>query len=103
MDTINNIILYFFNPIPGASFQYYIPLYVLTAILIIVAAGIIVYSKRNKDNKAFKKLFKTYPSKFGIIAGLFIVYLSLRYYSVAFFSMRFLLYLLVGITIYLFY
>lgn len=103
MQTLNDIILHFFNPIPGQNFQYYIPLYILIAILIILAAGIIVFSKRSKDNKAFKKLFRSYPSKLGIIAGLFIVYVSVRYYSVAFFSMRFLLYVLIAITIYIFY
>lgn len=103
MDLFNQIIIYFFAPSPGRLFQYYIIIGVLIAILIILSVLIFLNSKKHKDDKAFRKLFRNFPTKFIIIASLLGLYLLFRYNYVAFFSMRFLLYILVGSAIYVIY
>ena len=100
MDIVNQTILYFFSPNPGREFQYYILLGILIAIFIALTVLIYLYAKKHKDDKAFKKLFRNYPTKFIILAVLLGLYMLLRYNGVPFFSMRFLLYILIGSCIF---
>lgn len=94
MDTINKIILYFFSPNPGRNFEYYWALGAIILLFIILTGLIYYYALKNKDDKAFKKLFRNYPTKFIILAVLFGVYMVVRYNYVPFFSMRILMYIL---------
>jgi heme O synthase-like polyprenyltransferase len=102
METFNNIIIYIFSPAPGRVFGYYYYITALIIILLVVAAGIKTYAKKNKDNKAFRKLFKSYPSKLILIAAILAIYLPARYYHIPFFSMRFLFYATIVVTMLLF-
>lgn len=103
METFNQIVLYFFSPLPGREFLYYIPITILILGLFILSLYLSVYSRKHKDNKAFKKTFRSYPGKLQLMAVLLGIYGLLRYYYVPLFSMRFLLYVLVAITIYVLY
>jgi len=100
MNTFNSIILYFFNPAPGRDFLYYIPLAIFAALLAGIGIAIILRIKKNKQDKSFKKLFRGFPSKLFLLAGLIVVYLFFRYYYVTFFSMRFLLCLVMAVSAY---
>ena len=101
MDTFNNIIIYIFGPMPGPTFNYYYFVLGLVIVLLILSIGIIFYIKKNKDNKAFKKLFRGYPSKILLLTTVLAIYLPARYYRVPFFSMRALLYIVIAVIIYL--
>lgn len=103
MQMLNDFILYLFSPSPGRAFQYYYFIGSLIAILTILGVILHVYIKKIRDDKTFRKLFKKYPSKLWTLAVLFTLYLLIRYNYVPFFSMRFLLYILLGISVYLGY
>ncbi len=94
MDTINKIILYFFTPNPGRNFEYYWALGAIILLFIILTGLIYYYALKNKEDKAFKKMFRNYPTKFIILAVLLGGYMLVRYNYVPFFSMRFLMYIL---------
>lgn len=103
MSTFNKIVIFFFSPTPSGVFNYYYPIGALIILFIAVTLAIYFYSIKNKKDKAFKKQFRNYPTKFIILAVLLTSYLFLRYYSVPFFSMRFMLTILLissGIVIY---
>jgi len=103
MQTLNSFILYFFLPVPGRTFQYYTFVGILIGILIILGIILKVYIKKNKDDKAFRKLFKNFPRKLWIIAVLFGLYLIARYNYVPMLSMRLFFYIILVLTGYLFY
>lgn len=104
MQKFNDLVLYFFHPSPGRSFEYYYFIGALIAILVVLAIVLHIYIKKmNREDKTFRKLFKRYPSRLWTLAVLFTLYLLIRYNFVPFFSMRFLLYILLGVTVYLGY
>jgi phosphatidylserine synthase len=103
MEAFNQIILYFFSPLPGREFTYYIPLIILIVALLITSIYIPLYIKNHKEDKGFKKVFRGYPATLQLMAFLLALYTLFRYYYVPFFSMRFLLYLLIIVTGYLIY
>ncbi len=103
MDTINKFILYFFSPNPGRNFEYYWALGAIILVFIILTGLIYYYALKNKDDKAFKKLFRNYPTKFIILAVLFAAYILVRYNYVPFFSMRFLMYILLISSVFVLY
>ena len=103
MQTLNNFILYFFLPVPGRTFQYYTFVSVLIAVLIILGIIFKLYIKKNRDDKAFRKLFKKFPKKLWIMAILLGIYLAMRYNYVPILSMRLFFYIILGLTGYLFY
>lgn len=103
METLNQIVLYFFSPNPGRVFNYYILIGALITLFILLTVLVYLYVRKNKEDKAFKKLFRNYPTKFLILAGLLGIYLILRYNYVPFFSMRILLYVLLGSSVYVIY
>lgn len=103
MQMFNSFFIYLFSPTPGRAFQYYNFIVILIVVLTILGIVLRVYIRKNRDDKPFRKLFKKFPSKLWILAILFTLYLLVRHYYVPFFSMRFLLYILLGATIYLAY
>lgn len=103
METFNNLVIYIFHATPGRAFQYY---YFIGAVCVaLIGVGIIlkIYLKKNRQDKTFRKLFKKSPKKVWLMAACFAIYLLARNSYVPFFSMRFILYLLLGITVYMFY
>ena len=98
MSFINDFIAYVFTPFPGKNFDYF---WLIMAIIIILIAGSVfirIYSAKHKDDKAFKKLLRPYRSKLDLLSVLLIIYLLCRNYGVPFLSMRFLLYIMLGVT-----
>ena len=83
---------YFFSPLPGTKFAFYWPS--LTLFLILLAGSLVLYILVKKlKNPAFKRVYGDAPSalfSLGLIWG-FIIFS--RYENIAFFSMRFLMYI----------
>lgn len=94
MQTINDIISYVFHPNPGRSFSYYIVLLALIVFFLGFSIFLKIYIKKNKNDKAFKKLFRNYPGRFQLVTLFLILYLFFRYYAVVFLSMRIFLYII---------
>lgn len=103
METFNQIVLYFFSPNPGRQFEYQYLVLAVIVFFILLTLGVYYYALKNKEDKAFKKLFRNFPTKFIIMAVLLAGYLFIRYYGVPFFSMRFMLYVLLASSIYIIY
>ncbi len=103
MNTFNQIILYFFSPNPGRAFEYYYAIGALILVFFLLTFGIYFYATKHKEDKAFKKLFRNYPTKFVILAVLLAMYLFIRYNNVPFFSMRFMMYILLISSAYVIY
>lgn len=103
MQFFNDLLIYLFHPNPGKAFQYYY--FVGTLVVLLAALGIFihVYIKKSREDKSFRKLFRRYPSKLWTLAISLGLYLLIRYNQVPFFSMRFLFYVLLALTIYLLY
>jgi len=103
METFNSIILYFFSPLPGSNFLYYVPIGILIVLLLSGSIFLSVKTKKGKEDKAFRKTFRSFPGKLQLLSFLLALYLLFRYYYVPFFSMRFLLLVLLFSTAFVLY
>ncbi len=103
MQSFYNFITYIFSPVPPREFHYYIPLAVLAAILVAVSVYIYFHIKKNKEDKTFKRLFRSYPLKFETVAAVIAICLLSRYYGVVFLSTRILLFITLVVAAYLIY
>lgn len=93
MNIILRLIRYFFHPIPGSPFDFYIPLMVVAAALIALGVGIRVYIKRRgKEDKAFKKMFHSLPFACYWFAALILGNLFGRYERFPLLGARFVLF-----------
>jgi Ca2+/Na+ antiporter len=104
MEYIKSFFSYFFTPNPGTDFSYYIP--VLTVAVVLILGSILFsqyYKRKKKTDFAFKRLFKKVSSRMLLFGILFLVLTALRYESIPYFSMRFLLYLTAGLFLYFIY
>lgn len=99
MSLINDFVAYVFTPFPGRNFSYFAVIVGLIVILIAISVLIRLYGRKNKDDKAFKKVIRPYKSKLDLLSACLIVYLLCRYYGLPLLSMRFLLYILLAVTI----
>ncbi len=103
MRTLSNIFGYFFSPNPGKQFIYYYPLIALALALTIFSIYLMMLLKNKKDDKTFKRLFRSYPRKLQIIAFTILLYLGCRYTQIYFLSSRFILaiiLIIIGVTAY---
>lgn len=94
MNSIKSIFSYFFSPVPGPQFKFYIPLIIL--IIALIAGGIafsIFYKKKKKEDLAFKRLFKNTSKRLILFGILFLVLIMSRYQQIPYFSMRILIYI----------
>lgn len=94
MQTLTNLITYVFHPNPGRTFSYYIILIILIALMLGFSVFLRIHIKKNKEDKAFKRLFRDFPGKLQLISFFLIIYLFFRYYSAVFLSMRIFLYMI---------
>jgi hypothetical protein len=99
MSFINDFVAYVFTPFPGKNFSYYTAVIVLIIILIGGSVLIRLYGRKNKDDKAFKKVVRPYKSKLDLLSAFLIIYLLCRYFGIPLLSMRFLLYILLAVTV----
>jgi hypothetical protein len=93
MKVIINFLRYLFHPIPGSPFQFYTPLLIFAASLII--AGIIAHywiKKNGQDNRAIKRLFGGLPRASYWCAALLLANLFGRYERFPLLGARFVLY-----------
>jgi hypothetical protein len=88
MTFIYDILNYFFNPLPGATFNYYIPILVLIVLLAVVAVGLKIFIKKNKQDKALRKTLRQFPSRIIYMALLLLLSLACRYANINLLSMR---------------
>lgn len=103
METLNNLFIYLTRINPSHTFNFYLPLTIFVVILAGFSIGLRFYLKKHKKNKPLKRLFKRYPSKIFNCALLLGLYVLSRYYSIAFFSMRLVLYIILAVTAYIIY
>ncbi|MBL4695128.1 hypothetical protein JKY72_07225 [Candidatus Gracilibacteria bacterium] len=85
---------YLFNPAPGQSFKFYLPLAIFAALLII--GGLLfshAYNKKKKHDFAFKRLFKKTGKRMVLFGIIFVLLIAFRYENIPYFAMRFWIYL----------
>lgn len=101
MNVILNLIRYFFHPIPGSPFDFYVPLIIVAILLVLLGVGIRYYIKsRGKEDKAFKKLFHNLPFSLYWFAGLILGNLFGRYERFPLLGARFVLYGTIILAVY---
>ena len=94
---IINLFTYLFHPNPGKAFNYYIILIILAVLLLALAVIISILVKKAKEDKAFRRLFRSFPKKFITIDLCLIFYLACRYTQIPFFSTRILLFIILAV------
>lgn len=93
MNTVLNLIRYFFHPIPGSPFKFYIPLLIIAALLVLFGIGIRYYlKKKGRDDKPLKKLFGNLPFACYWFAAFILGNLFGRYERFPLLGARFVLY-----------
>lgn len=104
MEKVNTFLKYIFDTTPGSDFGYYLPMIILSALLIV--AGIVfmfVYNNRKKYDFAFKRMFKNTSRNLVLFGILFLFLIGTRYENIPYFGMRFVLYIsLLGLAYMLF-
>lgn len=91
---------YFFRPIPGSPFRFYIPLLIL-GIVILIGGGIMMrILRKKKEDRSFKKLFSAIPGQCFWIGILLLLNIGARYERFPLVGARFLLYIVLGSLIY---
>lgn len=101
MEILKAFINYLFNSTPGAEFKYYIPLTILSGLLIcgsIIAS--IIYKQRKKHDFAYKRLFKKLSSRLIIFGIIFLVLIAVRHENIPYFSIRIFIYATIGFLAY---
>lgn len=96
---MNNFLKYLFSPIPGTKFAFYTESLIFIGILVLAAIAFGVILKKYK-NPAFKKHFGGAYNKFLLFALFFGLVIFSRYENIAFFGMRFMMYIVLGIFAY---
>lgn len=94
------ILDYFFRPIPGSPFKFYIPLLILAILLIGLGIYMKKEIKKQKENRAFKKLFNAVPAQCFWIGALLLLNIGARYERFPLVGARFILYIILGFLIY---
>ncbi len=104
MEKVNIFFKYLFDTTPGSDFGYYLPMLILSGLLIV--AGItfmFVYNNKKKYDFAFKRMFKNTSRNLVLFGILFLFLVATRYENIPYFGMRFLLYIsLLGLAYMLF-
>ena len=100
MTHILNFLQYRFQAIPFTPFKYQYLMLAIAIIGIIASIALKIYIKKNKEDKILKKLLKSAPKKFITISVLLILYVLARYEYMAYLSMRFVNFIIIGFGIY---
>lgn len=94
MEKIKSFFKYLFDTTPGKEFEYYIPMIMLIALLIVGAIVFsYIYSNRKNHDFAFKRLFKKTSTHLTLLGLFFTALTVFRYENIPYFSMRIWLYL----------
>ena len=100
MHFIVSILQYFFAPLPPEPFQYKFIFLGIAGALLIASILTHLYLKKSKDDKILKKLFRTLPKKFLLLATCEALYVLFRYERMSFFSVRIINYIILAATLY---
>ena len=93
------IVSYLFGPFPGSAFGYYSHLMIFAAVLFVLGILIKIIVSR-KNNKALRKVLRHTPGEFIWIAIILFILVSSRAKGVPYLSMRFMLFLILGLALY---
>ncbi len=93
MNTILDILGYFFYPIPGSKFNYYVPVLIIAAILTILSITLKYYLKRHKENKSLRRLFHGLPHQIFWVVAFLLLNMFGRYERFPLLGARFVLYI----------
>lgn len=103
-EKIKAFIGHLFDTAPGPSFDFYIPVLILSGVLIAVGIAVgIIYSRRKKYDFAFKRLFKNLSRTLILIGLLFLILTAIRYENIPYFSTPILNYLSVLLLLFVIY
>jgi len=104
MNYLSSFFQYLFNPVPGPTFKFLIPMLVLAGILI--AAGVTfseIYRRKKTEDFAFKRLFKKVSARLVMFGVWFIFLVAVRFEDIPYFAMRLWIYLSLLLLLYAFY
>lgn len=101
MESIKSFFNYLFTINPGSESNLYIPLIILSALLIVGSILFSnIYKKKKREDFAFKRLFKKLGNKMLIIGIIIPLLLVIRYENIPYFSMRIWLYVVLLLSVY---
>lgn len=104
MQPLGDFIRYFFNPFPGPMTNTFLVIAIVLALLIFGASiGLRIILKNKKEDKIFRKMFRSLPRKMQTVAILLGLYILARYLNMPYITIRFLMYILLGVEVYLIY
>jgi len=93
-EKISSLFKYFFETNPGSEMRFYIPLIVITAILILGSLVFyFIYKNRKKEDFAFKRIFKSTSKNLITLGLILLILLMIRFENIMYLSMRAWLYL----------
>lgn len=102
MAIITSFLQYFFDPLPAGPFRYMNIFLIFTGCLLGCSILLRVLLKKRKEDKVFRKYFRSLPGTLQTIAILEGIYILSRYENIPYLSMRFLNYILMATTLYFF-
>ncbi len=94
-------LIYLFSPIPGSAFKYSTAVMIFAVALIVIAIALIILIKIKNNNKALRKVYRNTPGHFIWMGISLIVLTASRTNAIPYLSMRFLLYIILLISVYL--
>lgn len=94
------ILDYFFRPIPGSPFRFYIPLLILAILILIGGIVMMKILRKKKEDRAFKKLFSRIPEQCFWIGIIILLNIGARYERFPLVGSRFVLYIVLGFFLY---
>ena len=100
MNILFNFLQYFFEITPSTPFKYQVVTIIIAVLILGASIALRIYLKKTKEDKTFRKLFRSLPAKLQSIAICFGIYVVARYGNIPFLSMRVLNYLLIVLTFY---
>jgi len=92
MNIFIDLLKYVFDPTPLAFSNYELLFMILAGLLVVGGIALKFYLKTNREDKPFRRAFRDFPLKLIILGLLLAFYAFLRHNSVAFLSMRALLF-----------
>lgn len=96
-----NLLEYFFTPLPSVQFPYLKLLIAIAVLLLAASIALRIVIKKMKEDKVFKKTFRSLPGKLQTISVFEFLYIICRYIQLPFLSTRIINYLILGIGAFL--
>lgn len=100
MSFLLNILKYFFEPLPVGPFKFIYVFIGLIVAAIIASIALKIYLKKQKEDKIFKKLFRSVPGKLQLYAFMEAIYVLVRYERMPYLSIRAFNYAIIAYGLY---